>query len=74
MFLKMFNSQRDISFSNYINIFFASIFIVFVVLYFYFVKFDSNITGFFRIGSILPLSPFLNPENTLIYQGEKSYK
>ncbi|MEL4895323.1 AZOBR_p60025 family cell surface glycopolymer formation protein [Crocosphaera sp. Alani8] len=69
----MFNSQRDISFSNYINIFFASIFIVFVVLYFYFVKFDSNITGFFRIGSILPLSPFLNPENTLIYEGEIGY-
>ena len=35
--------------------------------------FDSNITGFFRIGSLLPLSPFLNPENAFIYQGEIGY-
>jgi len=30
-----------------------------IVLYLYVFKFAGNITGFFRIGSILPLSPFL---------------
>ncbi len=44
-----------------------------VTCYLYFVKFQGNITGFFRIGSILPLSPFLDPETTKIYQGEIGY-
>ncbi|ACB53871.1 hypothetical protein cce_4523 [Crocosphaera subtropica ATCC 51142] len=59
--------------NSFINIIIA-IFVVFAItLYFYFLKFDGNITGFFRIGSILPISPFLNAENTLIYQGEIGY-
>ncbi|AIE73806.1 MULTISPECIES: AZOBR_p60025 family cell surface glycopolymer formation protein [unclassified Synechocystis] len=41
--------------------------------YFYGFKFDGQITGFFRIGSVLPLSPLLNPAETLIYQGELGY-
>ncbi|WLT36996.1 hypothetical protein NON20_13125 [Synechocystis sp. B12] len=41
--------------------------------YFYWAKFDGQITGFFRIGSVLPLSPLLNPAETLIYQGELGY-
>ncbi|MGK7941473.1 MAG: AZOBR_p60025 family cell surface glycopolymer formation protein [Crocosphaera sp.] len=59
--------------TNISHIIIASLVVITVTLYFYFVKFDSNITGFFRIGSILPLSPFLNAENTLIYQGEIGY-
>ncbi len=69
----MFDSKKINLFSKYINIIIASLIVIFVSLYFYFIKFDSNITGFFRIGSILPLSPFLNPENTFIYQGEIGY-
>lgn len=56
-----------------INIIIAFIVVTIITLYFYFVKFDGNITGFFRIGSILPLSPYLNPNNTIIYQGEIGY-
>ncbi|MBE9176288.1 hypothetical protein IQ225_14980 [Synechocystis salina LEGE 06155] len=44
-----------------------------VASYFYWVKFDGQITGFFRIGSVLPLSPLLNPAEILIYQGELGY-
>ena len=44
-----------------------------VAWYFYLSKFDGQITGFFRIGSVLPLSPLLNPAETLIYQGELGY-
>ncbi|NEP12512.1 MAG: hypothetical protein F6K14_20350 [Symploca sp. SIO2C1] len=44
-----------------------------VVLYLYFFKFEGNITGFFRIGSILPLSPFLQHQDIFIYQGELGY-
>ncbi|EAM48179.1 AZOBR_p60025 family cell surface glycopolymer formation protein [Crocosphaera watsonii WH 8501] len=69
----MFYYKKIFSSSNYISLLIALIVVIFVSLYFYFIKFDSNITGFFRIGSILPLSPFLNPENTLIYQGEIGY-
>ena len=69
----MFNSTKVKLGENPINIFIAFLVVIFVVLYFYDIKFDSNITGFFRIGSILPLSPFLTPENTLIYQGEIGY-
>ncbi|WP_107667488.1 AZOBR_p60025 family cell surface glycopolymer formation protein [Cyanothece sp. BG0011] len=56
-----------------LNIIIAILLVFWVTLYFYFFKFNGNITGFFRIGSILPLSPFLNAENTLIYQGEIGY-
>ncbi|CCQ69465.1 hypothetical protein CWATWH0402_4405 [Crocosphaera watsonii WH 0402] len=69
----MFYYKKIFSSSNYISLLIALIVVIFVSLYFYFIKFDSNITGFFRIGSILPLSLFLNPENTLIYQGEIGY-
>ena len=44
-----------------------------IVLYLYFFKFAGNITGFFRIGSILPLSPFLTGQDIFIYQGELGY-
>ncbi|GBF80035.1 AZOBR_p60025 family cell surface glycopolymer formation protein [Aphanothece sacrum] len=56
-----------------INIIIAFIVVTIITIYFYFVKFDGNITGFFRIGSILQLSPYLNPNNTIIYQGEIGY-
>ncbi len=36
-------------------------------------RFDGNITGFFRIGSELSLSPFLNPDKTFIFSGELGY-
>ncbi len=44
-----------------------------VLLFFYFFKFDGNITGFFRIGSVLPLSPYLDPDKALIHAGEIGY-
>lgn len=44
-----------------------------VCLFLYFVKFEGNITGFFRIGSVLPLSPLLKPETTLIWPEELGY-
>jgi len=44
-----------------------------VVFYLYWGKFSGNITGFFRIGSILSLSPYLNPDQTLIFKGEIGY-
>ncbi|MGB5594127.1 MAG: hypothetical protein WBM32_15880 [Crocosphaera sp.] len=66
--------KTRINFSvDIINIIIASLVVIAITLYFYFIKFDSNITGFFRIGSILPLSPYLAPANTIIYQGEIGY-
>lgn len=56
-----------------INLLITVVVVTAVTLYFYFIKFQGNITGFFRIGSILPLSPFLDPETTRIYQGEIGY-
>ncbi|BBA79817.1 hypothetical protein RGRSB_1377 [cyanobacterium endosymbiont of Rhopalodia gibberula] len=56
-----------------INLLITVIVITVVILYLYFIRFQGNITGFFRIGSILELSPFLNPETTKIYQGEIGY-
>ncbi|MGK7943279.1 MAG: AZOBR_p60025 family cell surface glycopolymer formation protein [Microcystaceae cyanobacterium] len=44
-----------------------------ITLFLYFAKFSGNITGFFRIGSELPLSPYLDPETTAIFQGELGY-
>ncbi len=44
-----------------------------VVTYFYFAKFSGNITGFFRIGSVLPLSPYLDPQTTLVWPEELGY-
>lgn len=51
-----------------------SLFIVLIVLgYLYWGKFSGNITGFFRIGSVLSLSPYLNPEQVFIFPGEIGY-
>jgi hypothetical protein len=36
-------------------------------------KFAGNITGFFRIGSVLPLSPFLDPQQVLIFKDQLGY-
>ncbi|WP_353673837.1 hypothetical protein [Synechocystis sp. LKSZ1] len=44
-----------------------------VCLFLYFGKFEGNITGFFRIGSVLPLSPLLQPETTRIWPDELGY-
>ncbi len=55
------------------NVILAFMFTTSVILYLYLVKFDGNITGFFRIGSILPLSPYLIPEKILIFSGEVGY-
>jgi len=35
--------------------------------------FDGEITGFFRIGDVLPLSPFVNEESVRVTQGEIGY-
>ncbi|HAC63705.1 MAG TPA: hypothetical protein DCF68_09245 [Cyanothece sp. UBA12306] len=60
--------------SPQVTIFLITVFVVITItLYFYLIKFQGNITGFFRIGSILPLSPYLNPETTKIYPGEIGY-
>lgn len=56
-----------------INLFITVVIVTLVIIYLYFIKFQGNITGFFRIGSILKLSPFLDPETTKIYQGEIGY-
>ncbi|NEN94983.1 MAG: hypothetical protein F6K50_05405 [Moorea sp. SIO3I7] len=51
----------------------AAILVLVIVSFFYFVKFEGNITGFFRIGSLFPISPYLNSQKVLIYQGEQGY-
>ncbi|WP_072622447.1 AZOBR_p60025 family cell surface glycopolymer formation protein [Spirulina major] len=51
----------------------AAIVVICTTLLLYWFKFDSNITGFFRIGSILPLSPYLDPETTTIIPNELGY-
>ncbi|MGK7910442.1 MAG: AZOBR_p60025 family cell surface glycopolymer formation protein [Synechococcus sp.] len=44
--------------------------IIAVISCYYHLKFDDNITGFFRIGSEFPHSPFLDLENAKIFVGE----
>ena len=39
----------------------------------YFIKYDQQITGFFRIGDVLPISPFLNQSSIFINKGEVGY-
>lgn len=51
----------------------ASILVVIVVFFLFFSKFDSNITGFFRIGSRLPVSPYLQSQAVTVYQNEGGY-
>ncbi len=59
---------------SFLAIFLVALLVAIAVAgYLYGAKFHGNITGFFRIGSELPLSPLLNPEQTLIYQGELGY-
>jgi len=55
------------------NLLVGAIAVVSVIIYFYYFKFSGNVTGFFRIGSVLPLSPFLNPDQTFIFQDELGY-
>lgn len=69
----MFKQNQNKFSIEVINIIISILVVFLITLYFYFFKFDSNITGFFRIGSILPISPFLNPETTFIYEGEIGY-
>jgi len=44
-----------------------------VAIWLYQTKFAGQITGFLRIGSVLPLSPFLDPQQTRIYPDELGY-
>ena len=55
------------------NLLIGAIAVISVIIYFYYFKFSGNITGFFRIGSVLPLSPFLSPDQTFIFQDELGY-
>ncbi|WP_017304600.1 AZOBR_p60025 family cell surface glycopolymer formation protein [Spirulina subsalsa] len=48
----------------------ATLVVITVLLFNLLFKFDGNITGFFRIGSEFPLSPYLNPETTFVYPNE----
>lgn len=55
------------------NTFIASVLVIVAALLLYFYKFDGDITGFFRIGSVLPLSPYLKGQHVLVHQGEIGY-
>jgi hypothetical protein len=51
-----------------------TIFIVaFFFLLLYSFKFSGNIYGFFRIGSVLPFSPYLDTQKAFIFQGELGF-
>ncbi|WP_204105980.1 MULTISPECIES: hypothetical protein [Spirulina sp. CCY15215] len=51
----------------------VAVVVIIVFLFLYVFKFSGNITGFFRIGDVLPLSPFLNPQDTFIYPEQLGY-
>ncbi|MBP0019646.1 MAG: hypothetical protein J7647_19100 [Cyanobacteria bacterium SBLK] len=51
----------------------TAVVVIIIFLFLYILKFSGNITGFFRIGDVLPLSPFLNSQDAFIYQGELGY-
>ncbi|NJL02872.1 MAG: DUF2029 domain-containing protein [Spirulinaceae cyanobacterium RM2_2_10] len=55
------------------NALIGAIAIALVLAWFYWGKFDGEITGFFRIGSVLPLSPYLDAAKSKIYSGELGY-
>jgi hypothetical protein len=57
----------------YLSVGIALVVAIAIFGYLYWGKLDGNITGFFRIGSELPLSPLLEPDKTLIFQGELGY-
>ena len=59
--------------SEFLSFVFTLIVVVLVATYLYFIKFDHNITGFFRIGSVLPISPHLHNTKLFIYQKEIGY-
>ncbi len=46
---------------------------VLVVLSLTMIKFQGNITGFFRIGEVLPVSPLLNSQRPLIHSGKAGH-
>ncbi len=69
----MLKKIRDLLSSEFPSVIFALLVVVSVTTYFYFIEFDQNITGFFRIGSVLPVSPYLHDTNLLIYQDEIGY-
>lgn len=55
------------------NVLISVLIVISIILYLYIFKFSGNITGFFRIGSVLPLSPFLNPDQTFVFKDELGY-
>ncbi|MEB3309510.1 MAG: hypothetical protein VKJ02_04705 [Snowella sp.] len=55
------------------NVLISAFIVISVIVYLYLFKFSGNITGFFRIGSVLPLSPFLTPDQTFIFKDELGY-
>ena len=56
------------------NVLISTFIVTMVVGYLYWGKFSGNITGFFRIGSVFSyLSPYLNPDQALIFKGEIGY-
>ncbi|NEO26783.1 MAG: hypothetical protein F6K03_07765, partial [Kamptonema sp. SIO4C4] len=61
------------SFSAGQNAAIATLIVFLVFCWFFWVDFNGQITGFFRIGDQLPLSPYLNPDQVLIYPNELGY-
>jgi hypothetical protein len=56
-----------------LNVFISLGLALLVTIWLYQTKFAGQITGFFRIGSVLPLSPLLDRQQTLIYPEELGY-
>ncbi len=73
--IETYKTNKNLSEENpeIFNILIGFIVVVGVIIYLYYFKFSGNITGFFRIGSVLPLSPFLNPNQTFIFRDELGY-
>jgi hypothetical protein len=73
--IETYKTNKNLSEENpeIFNILIGFIVVIGVIIYLYYFKFSGNITGFFRIGSVLPLSPFLNPDQTFIFQDELGY-
>ncbi len=46
---------------------------LFVVFSLTLIKFQGNITGFFRIGEVLPVSPLLHPQTPFIHSGKTGH-
>ena len=56
--------------NNIFQILVLLMFLLLVIIFMYSYKFDSNITGFFRIGAEFPKSPYLDTTKALIFPGE----